>query len=863
MTSHFDNASVLWGHVVIDELVRGGVRHVFVTPGSRSTPLVLAAAAHPDVVDHSVIDERSAAFAALGVGLATGVPAALVCTSGTAAANYLPAVAEADLGGVPLVVVTADRPANLSDAGASQAMSQVGLFGDKVRWSHDLGLPAADSELLAHARSRACRAVFEAVDGCGPVHLNVRFRKPLEYSAVGAEHRDVVPAVVRESEAARGRGEGRPWTTYSSPAAQHVVPEDLAALMRESARPVVVVGARERMWSDLAKAVESFADALGAPVLAETMSGLRTPGRSARVVAGDLVCSDAEFVESHRPDLVVQVGRWPINWPVQRWLTGADCPRVVVAERPADPEHRADFVVGGESDSALRSLAAAVDGGVRETSGVRSRAEAWAREWCDRSRALACAFGVRVREEANLDGHVARAVAEWGEPVFVSSSMPLRDVETFVESTESPVLANRGLNGIDGVISTAAGVSVALGERVQVVIGDVAFVHDVSGLVTARRVGAELQVNVVDNGGGRIFDHLPVSGDSGGVFARHFTTDPGLDLVELARGFGVRSVRVAVEEAYDCRGESDVIVFTNRGGDPKRTKELVQEAVLGVRDEAASGGVASGGVASGGVASGGVASGPPEIVALHGFTGDATTWRAVLDRLGPSAVALDLPGHGGRPAEPRPTLDRMVDDVLSQLDDLGVERAHLVGYSMGGRVAMALATQAPERVRSLVTIGAYPGLEDQRERAARRDHDWALADRLERDGLEAFLDFWLGLPIFASLGELGDTWLERSREQRRRGSARAYAQTLRWSGTGTQQPMWSALTVLDRPHLAMAGGLDEKYAAIVKQLEARTGAQGLIIESSGHAVHYERPDEVASAIETFVANVNDATKEAS
>lgn len=819
----FENASILAGFVVLDELARAGVRHVFITPGSRSTPLVLAASRHPDLQDHSVIDERSAAFAALGVGLATGQPAALICTSGTAAANYLPAICEADLGGVPMVVLTADRPPNLRDAGASQAMSQVGLYGDKTRWAVDLGLPEPDEEWLRHARSRAARAVDVARSLSGPVHLNMPFRKPLEATEVAPDHRDHVPSNVATSVAALGRADGAPWKVTARTKVSVQLPQDLEQVVASAKNPVILVGAPERApWNVGGLSLESLASALGAPIIAESMSGLRRPA-SPSVIQGDLILADAEFVANHPVDLVIQLGRWPINWPVQKWLRTTQAAVVVVSDAPADPEHEAAFQLPGQPAS-LDALASV------------SREPADPRAWFARASELQSAFDAEVARCEALDGLVVRNIAEWGDPIFVSSSMPLRDLETFVAPSVRPlsVFANRGLNGIDGVISTAAGVSVALEQRVQVVIGDVAFAHDVTGLTTARRIGADLQVNVIDNGGGRIFDHLPVAHDDEAVFEKHFTTAPAWDFAAAAAAFGYTSSTLPCHQIEQARAHGGVVILTNRGGATTRTSDLVKAAIRARGEQ------------------GGVAPGEDAIVLLHGFTGDATTWSELTNHLDRPVFAVELLGHGRRPSHVKPTIDALVDDVLQQLDDAGIQRATLFGYSMGGRVAMALAARAPHRVRALITLGSHPGLEDDKARCDRRDHDWALADRVEREGLSSFLDFWMELPIFASQSALGSEWREASKRQRMRRSARDYALALRWSGTGTMAPLWNALSESDIPHLAIAGELDSKYSGVAADLVERTGATSAIIADAGHAAHYEQPAAVANAIAAFL-----------
>ena len=568
---------------LVDELARGGVRHAVVCPGSRSTPLALGLAAHAGIEVHVRLDERSAAFVALGIGIATGLPAVLVTTSGTAAAEVHAAVIEADLARVPLVVCTADRPPELRGVGAPQTIDQDRLFGDAPRWYADPGV--ADAASRSSWRSLGARAVAEAVSGPygpGPVHLNLPFREPLVgafgVGAAGGGTRTAtgsgVPAVDD------GRPEGAPWHRVAvappSPPADVVV--ELAERVRQGERGLIVAGA----WGGAgvgrgagdgaggtagpagAPAVWSLAEAAGWPVLADPRSDAWRD-RPGVISAGDLLVRSERFVERNRPDLVIRLGAPPASRPLSTWLDGLSAsgvPTVVVDpwSQWVDPGRVAHLVVRADPGSLCGAVAEALAGsGLRTPAGGDTYAASWERGHRAVQRVLEGALGGSGSEGGLVEPAVARTVVRslpTGSTLVVSSSMPVRDVEAFAAPRPDGVriVANRGANGIDGVTSTAAGVALGAASRaggaggagggpVVALLGDLAFLHDVSGLVHASAdgvAGAGLTLVVVDNGGGGIFSFLPQAREvDGDRFEALFGTPPSVDVAEVARGFGL------------------------------------------------------------------------------------------------------------------------------------------------------------------------------------------------------------------------------------------------------------------------------------------------------------------------------------
>jgi 2-succinyl-5-enolpyruvyl-6-hydroxy-3-cyclohexene-1-carboxylate synthase len=513
-----------------DEWVRCGVTDVVIAPGSRSTPLALALSSRPELRVQVHHDERSAAFLALGLGLATGRPAVLLCTSGTAAANFHPAVIEAHLSDVPLVVCTADRPPELRDVGAPQTIDQNRLFTTSVRWYHDPGVP--DAAMAGTWRSLAARAV---VDACGPhpgpVHLNLPFRDPLTGEA---------------GELPPGRRDGGPWHAGASRPGQPGA-DELAAATRllDGQRGLVVAG---RGASDPA-AVHRLAERLGWPVLAEPRSGCRIPAPTT-VAAFDDLLRHPRFAADHVPEVVLRLGAPPASKVLAQWLAASGAAQVHVGGTGwSDPEHTAALRLVADPGLVCDALAAGTLGGAAGTP--------WLARWrhAEERAQRAIATVLEAHREPTEPGTARRLLAAVpdGVTIVVSSSMPVRDLEWYAAPRAGVrVVANRGANGIDGVVSTAVGVAVGSGAPVVLLIGDVAFLHDANGLLGVTRRGVDLVVVVVDNDGGGIFSFLPQADVVDPVrFEQLFGTPHGVDPVALAAVHGVLGQRVDTEAALE------------------------------------------------------------------------------------------------------------------------------------------------------------------------------------------------------------------------------------------------------------------------------------------------------------------------
>lgn len=471
------NPSTALASVLVDELIRSRVTRFVVAPGSRSTALAIAAATHPDAEVTVCIDERSAGFTALGMGKA-GAPSAVIVTSGTAVANLLPSVVEAEMSQVPLVVLTADRPPELRDVGANQTIDQAGIFGRHVRWHTEVGVAedvAASNDLW---RSTACRAVAEATGPVGgPVHMNVAFREPL----VPLSDDGRVQATPFTSPTS-GREGAQPWTeVLAGGPPESVLPAEVAG--RE--RGIVVVGAGT---FDIDRA-DRLAARLGWPLVVEPTAG----GRPLQAIStAHLLAGHQGFVDSHTPEVALVIGRTGLSRPLGRML--ANVPTVVSdGGRWTDPGRRATMLLAGHP--------------VVDSAKLEARSGGWRRSWFEAERVA------RQALDAALDGldepselRVARDTAATAQVLVTASSMPIRDLDITMRPGGPEVIANRGASGIDGFVSTVLGVAAVRGSATALA-GDLSMLHDQNGFLTDGRPDAVFVV--VDNNGGGIFSFLP------------------------------------------------------------------------------------------------------------------------------------------------------------------------------------------------------------------------------------------------------------------------------------------------------------------------------------------------------------------
>ena len=511
------NPSQALASVVVDELCRAGMTHACLSPGSRSAPLAVAFDEDRRVRLHVRLDERSAAFMALGVARVTGRPAAVLSTSGTAAANFHPAVLEAHHARVPLIVLTADRPPELRATAANQTIDQIKLYGDAVRFFAEVGAPEDRPGSVPYWRSLTARAYAAAIASpSGPVHLNLALRDPL------------VPGLETPtwSHDLGGRPGSRPWVSAPPPSRS---PNDaevalLAASISGAEAGLLVVGDCE---IDPAPLV-ALAEAAGWPLLAEPTSGARF-GATA-VLTYDALLRHEGFAQSHVPELVVRIGKPALSARLTSWLhSGVE--QVLIDRDGAwlDPGRVVARIIAADEAQLCGAVAATLP--PRPPSG-------WLTSWLDaEARARAALDRVLDEHEEPSEPRTARdlaALAPDGAVLVVASSMPVRDLNSFMAPrTSLRVLANRGVSGIDGFVSTSMGVAAVHTGPVLALAGDLSLLHDQNGLL-APRPEAELTFVVLNNDGGGIFSFLPQASLPHG-FERLFGTPHGLDLALLAR----------------------------------------------------------------------------------------------------------------------------------------------------------------------------------------------------------------------------------------------------------------------------------------------------------------------------------------
>lgn len=494
----------------VDELAAQGVEYACVSPGSRSAPLAMALQRHPRIKVLMHIDERCGSFFGVGLAKATGKPVVLLCTSGTAAAEFHPAVVEASYSRAPLIVLTADRPPELQGVGANQAIDQQRIYGSAVRWFVDPGAPVEMPNAGRVWRRLAARAYAEAATG--PVHVNLPFREPLV-----PEPGHVASAI---GTAGQSISVGR---ALPSPAQV----ASLAMALQRAQRPLVVAGAM-RDGDRLAPALHR----LGMPVLAEPTSQLRRAETGASVESYEALLR-AGWSLQHGPDLVIRLGATPTSRALNRWLAAASAPTFLIDPDRAwrDQDQVATNIMACDPQPLLEALPP-VD---------RS---SWRDQWVAAGKRAAAAIAAAMVSTPLHEGHVVRALsARLPDPVqvFVGASMPIRAAESFWPQAkpQQRFFANRGASGIDGLVSSGLGLAAGRPNVPTVLLlGDLSLYHDMNGLWAMRRHGIRATLVVCDNDGGGVFNFLPQA-EHQDVFEELFATPLSLDISQVARLYGL------------------------------------------------------------------------------------------------------------------------------------------------------------------------------------------------------------------------------------------------------------------------------------------------------------------------------------
>ena len=523
------NLNYLWAAVIVEELVRQGVGLITMASGSRCTPFTVAVAQHGRVETLQHVDERGCGFAAVGYARATGCPSAVLTTSGTAVANLFPSVAEASEDGLPLVVLSTDRPPRLRQCGANQTMNQVELFGSTVRWFHDLNCPTTEVPLLDVLATvdRACHAACGELPG--PVHLNCMLDEPLhpERILVAPSYMDPIRDWMGSDEA------------YVLPKEIKLSVGDIEPVLqiiRKARKGLLLVG-RLQGESEFA-AVRALSDALKWPVLADTTSGLRFGEHPLPIVAGfDAVLQNQEWCAENSADVVLHVGRRFVSKHVLAYAAEQTVHYVVVCPdpRPLDPVQAVTHRITMDLSLFCKMLSKVAQPLVDED---------WARTWRETNAAIQSTLNEWfVAQKRVSESYVARAISRlipMDHGLFVANSMPVRDLDqvAVLDGRSIPVAANRGVSGIDGIVMSAIGYAIGLQKPVTLLIGDLALLHDLNALLAVARCEQPLSVVVINNRGGGIFSFLPIAAFEE-VFERWFGTPHDVAFEKAAQAFGL------------------------------------------------------------------------------------------------------------------------------------------------------------------------------------------------------------------------------------------------------------------------------------------------------------------------------------
>ncbi|MCC3358058.1 2-succinyl-5-enolpyruvyl-6-hydroxy-3-cyclohexene-1-carboxylic-acid synthase [Bacillus sp. REN16] len=543
----------------VDELVRVGVTEAVVSPGSRSTPMAILMAEHPQMNVTINIDERSSAFYALGVAKATKKPVAILCTSGTAAANYFPAIVEAYYSRVPLIVLTADRPHELRDVGAPQAINQNQLYGNHAKWFVEMALPEESEQMLSYVRTMAGRAAGTALTApAGPVHLNFPFREPLMPNldldnlwGSNSDLRKNVNVLV-----------GKPKMDEEQ---IHLISE----IVSSKKKGIIVCGSHYD--EEFGHAVASLAETLQFPILADPLSQLRSGKHSkSHIVDGyDAFLRDEDFREAFSPEIIIRFGAMPVSKALLQYIQKYKNTTQIIVDGDGgwrDPTLSATDMVYCDEIEFCNVIGNQIE---------KRNDSSWVNDWLKINNLVKENVNKVHTEETLFEGKVFTELKEimpTGSTIFVGNSMPIRDLDTFFTNNEKSihVLGNRGANGIDGLVSTAMGIS-SQNEHTVLVIGDLSFYHDLNGLLAAKHHHLNITIVLINNDGGGIFSFLPQSQEEK-HFETLFGTPIGLNYEHAVQMYGGKftsindweEFRKAITASFQEKGLHVVEVKTDR-----------------------------------------------------------------------------------------------------------------------------------------------------------------------------------------------------------------------------------------------------------------------------------------------------------
>ncbi|MBM7600725.1 2-succinyl-5-enolpyruvyl-6-hydroxy-3-cyclohexene-1-carboxylate synthase [Virgibacillus halotolerans] len=565
----------------VDELIKNGLTNVVISPGSRSTPLALTFTEHPDIKEWVIIDERSAAFFALGIAKQTKHPVALVCTSGTAAANYFPAIVEAHYSRVPLIILTADRPHELRDVGAPQAIEQIKLYGDYVKWFQEMALPESSPSMLQYVRNKAARAFYMAQEGNpGPIHLNFPFREPLnpdfslDHLWGEASQKSSTPTL-----------DGR----------KQLAEEQLLSLVKklqDKRKGVIVCG--PQVEDAFAEAVVDLAVSWGLPILADPLSQIRS-GKHAKdhIIEGYDAFLKSETIRKRlKPDFILRFGAMPVSKPYLFYVKEhQDAMQFIVENHTGfrEPTGNVTEFIFADPIPLCKDLV--------DTTKKCNTEATWLGKWQQMNR-IAKKHLLGEAEKQITEGEAVRGLLEVlpeESSLYVGNSMAIRDVDTFFMTTEKDmtILANRGANGIDGMVSSGIGAAAA-GKPVTLLLGDLSFFHDLNGLLAAKHYQLNITILLINNNGGGIFSFLSQASDKN-HFEALFGTPLDIDFKHVIAMYGGKyaiannetALKAMLKDCYNYQGLSVIEVQTDRSDNVdwhKKKWQAIEQEIL-MREE--------------------------------------------------------------------------------------------------------------------------------------------------------------------------------------------------------------------------------------------------------------------------------------
>lgn len=567
----------------VDELSRAGLEDIVISPGSRSTPMAILFAEHPKIKAWLNIDERSAAFFALGIAKAKKKPVAILCTSGTAVANYFPAVVEARESRVPLLVLTADRPHELRDVGAPQAIDQINIYGKYTKWFNEMAIPESTPIMLGYVRTTAERAysLAEALP-CGPVHLNFPFREPL---IPDLDKPDLFNAGQRGKNNYVQVSQGRQMLDGE-------IVKRLSIDLSSTKKGLIVCGPIDEL--SLIEPLLELARKLGFPVLADPLSQLRSGEHDKELIIDsyDAILKSEAVVAEFEPELILRFGAMPVSKPFLLYIKKyPECRQIIVDDQGGwrEPTLLADEMVFSDPVQFCDAL----NQELGQDNLVAS--SGWLKKWQDMNEIVQQVTESQFSEARLDEGRVfvdlAKVLPE-GATVFVGNSMPVRDLDTFFINNQKRVrtMANRGANGIDGVVSTALGAS-AVSEPVVLVIGDLSFYHDLNGLLAAKLHQLNITIVLINNDGGGIFSFLPQAKQPQ-HFEALFGTPIGLDFKKVVEMYEGSFARVsdpsgfapAFHNAIGEKGLSVVEVISDREKNVQEHRSLTKAINMAIEN---------------------------------------------------------------------------------------------------------------------------------------------------------------------------------------------------------------------------------------------------------------------------------------